>query len=95
MIWGAPARADGVQAVLLQHRTRLVIGYIATKLDLEPLRLAYVGLLHQLLLLQLTIEELDDATVEVLPIVAPIDAVILVRVGRHLKGYVRLDQLSG
>ena len=95
MIRAAPARADSVQAMLLQHRTRLVIGYIATKLDLEPLRLAYVGLLHYPFLLQLTIEELDDAAVEVLPIVAPIDAMILIGVGRHLKGDVRLDQFGG
>ena len=95
MIRTATARADGMQAMLLQHRTRLVVGYIATKLDLEPLRLTYVGLLHQLFLLQLTIEELDDATIEMLPVIAPIDAVILVCVGRHLKGYVRLDQLGG
>ena len=54
-----------------------------------------MGLLHQLFLLQLTIEELDDATIEMLPVIAPIDAVILVSVGRHLKGNIGLDQLSG
>ena len=84
-----------MQAMLLQHRTRLVVGYITTKLDLEPLRLTYVGLLHQLFLLQLTIEELDDATIEMLPVVASVDAVILVGIGSHLKGDIGLDQLSG
>ena len=103
----SPTTADGVQAMRLYNPFCLGVAFIGSYANLQPLGLSGSLFWFHIVIdvawllevcfssLQLAVEEVSQASVEVHSGVSSINAMITVSVELHLEGFVELHQMLG